>query len=286
MKIYVYGLYKENFLYQSGKIDEGLFYIGIAKNLKERINGHKSKNGNPIKAAYIKKYGVLIKVLYECSSYQEASEKETFLIKWFGRIQDNSGILTNILIEPNDISKANLGKTFSSDHKNNMSLASLNRNEDYWKNQRDKRLTVPIEEIHKILHEWENSFPIDKKISKKYGIKLNIFNWWIRKYRPDLRNLVTQNRKKHIEQMQSLGIGQADYAKMIGVNYRTISAWYCKYIRDKKPIQAKKCVKDLEYKKQKYKEWIYSGLSKRDFCSKNNINYSSFKAWKTYYEEY
>lgn len=86
--------------------------------------------------------------------------------------------------------------------------------------------------------------------------------------------------------MNKLGLNQKEYAELIGMDSRTVSVWKCNYIRDKKPIKPRVNVKDLEYKKQKYKEWIESGLSKREFCKKNNINYASFKAWKTYYEQY
>jgi predicted GIY-YIG superfamily endonuclease len=286
MKIYIYGLYKEDFKYTTNKIDEGLFYIGITNNIRTRLNGHRANNSNELKKSYINKYGATIKVLYECDSYEEAIEKETFLIRWFGRLIDDTGILTNILIEPCDISKANLGKTFSEEHKSNMSQSCLNRDDSYWEDQRNTRLTLPIEEIHRILQEWENSFPIDKSICKKYNIKNNVFNWWIRKYRPDLRNLINKNRKKHIQKMLKLNISQADYAKIINVNQRTVSLWYCRFIRDNEEIKPKKIVNDLDYKKEKYAEWMNSGLSKREFCRQNNINYSSFKAWKMYYEEY
>jgi predicted GIY-YIG superfamily endonuclease len=287
MKIYIYGLYKENFEYKTNKLDEGLFYIGITKDLKTRINGHKSKGNNPIKKSYINKYGLIVKILYECDSYDEALEKESFLIRWFGKIQDNTGILTNILTESNDISLYNIGQKFSSNHRKNMSKSCLDRNEKYWNNQRDERLNLPLEEIHKILQEWQDSFPIDKKhICEKYNIKNNVFNWWIRKYRSDLRNLTYENRVKHIEKMNNLGLNQKEYAALICVDQRTVSLWKCSYIRDKKPIKPRVNIKNLEYKKQKYQEWIDSGLSKREFCENNNINYSSFKAWKNYYENY
>lgn len=286
MKVYIYGLYKENFEYKTNRIDEGLFYIGITKNIRSRLNGHRSKISNPLKMAYVKKYGATIKILYECDTYEEALEKESFLIRWFGKLTDNTGILTNILTESTDIHFYNLGKSFSSEHKSRISESCLNRDKSFWSSQRDVRLSLPLEEIHKILQQWQDSFPIDKNICKKYGIKNNVFNWWIRKYRPDLRNLTNINRKKHIEQMLKHNISQADYAKMIGVNHRTISLWYCSFIRDNKKIKPKQSVKDLDYKKQKYSEWVNSGLSKREFCKENNINYSSFKAWKKYYEEY
>jgi predicted GIY-YIG superfamily endonuclease len=286
MKIYVYGLYKEDFEYKSGKLDEGLFYIGVTKNIRTRYSSHKSKKSNPIKKSYIKKYGFQIKVLYEFNSYEDALERETFLIRWFGRIADGSGILANILIEQEDISKSNIGKKFSSEHRSRMSTSFLNRDEQYWDNQRDQRLSVPLEKIYDILKEWEDSFPIDKNICKKYNIKSNVFNWWIRKYRPDLRRLIEENRIKHISIMNSLGLTQSEYGPMIGVNYRTISSWKCKYIRDNMSIESKVSVKDLDYKKQKYEEWTKSGLSKREFCKVNCINYSSFKAWKSYYESY
>ena len=287
MKIYIYGLYKEKFEYKTNKLDEGLFYIGITKDLKTRMIGHKNKRNNPIKKSYINKYGFTVKVLYECESYEEALEKETFLIRWFGKIQDDTGILTNVLTESLDIGKCNLGKKFSSEHKSKISEACLNRDDKYWKNQRDDRLSLPLNEIHKILQEWQDSFPIEKKnICKKYNIKNNLFNWWIRKYRPDLRTLTHENKKKHIKKMLSLNLTQADYAVMLGMSPSAISKWYITYIRDNKKIQAKTLIKDLEYKKQKYKEWTESGLSKREFCKNNNINYASFKAWKAYYEQY
>jgi predicted GIY-YIG superfamily endonuclease len=288
MKIYVYGLYKEkNFKYITNKVDDGLFYIGITKDIKRRINSHKNRANNPIKKAYINKYGALIKVLYECDSYEEALRKESFLIRWFGKIEDKTGILTNILTESEDIKFSNIGKKFTTHHRKNMSNSCLNRNQKYWNIQRDERLTFSLKQIHKILNEWENSFPIEKKnICKKYDIKNNLFNWWIRKYRPDLRNLTANNKIKHIKKMKELGLTQTDYAKLIGVDSRTISLWKCSYIRDKKPIQKSVRVKDLEYKKQKYGEWKDSGLSKREFCKHNNIKYSSFKSWKNYYENY
>jgi predicted GIY-YIG superfamily endonuclease len=287
MRVYIYGLYKENFEYQTNKLHEGLFYIGITKDLKTRVNGHKSKGNNPIKKSYIDKYGLIVKILYECDSYDEALQKESFLIRWFGKIMDNTGILTNILTESQDISKSNMGKKFTSHHKQKISEACLNRNMEYWNKQRDQRLALPLEKIYDILQEWQESFPINKKdICKKYNIKNNVFNWWIRKYRPDLRNLITNNRIKHIQKMEKLGLNQTDYAQLIGVDSRTVSLWKCSYIRDKKPIKPIVRIQNLEYKKQKYTEWIESGLSKREFCKNNNINYSSFKVWKNYYENY
>lgn len=288
MKIYIYGLYKEKFEYKTNKLDEGLFYIGITKNLKTRMIGHmSSKADNPIKKSYINKYGFTVKILGGCDSYEQALEKESFLIRWFGKLQDNTGILTNILTESSDIGKCNLGKKFSTNHRKNMSKSCSNRPETYWNKQRDERLILPLEEIHRILQEWQDSFPIEKKsICKKYNVKNNVFNWWIRKYRSDLRNLTHENRLKHIDKMNSLGLNQKEYAELIGVDQRTVSLWKCLYIRDKRPIKPRVNIKDLEYKKQKYKEWTESGLSKREFCKNNNINYSSFKAWKTYYEQY
>jgi predicted GIY-YIG superfamily endonuclease len=287
MKIYIYGLYKEKFEYKTNKLDEGLFYIGVTKDLRTRINGHRSRNNNPIKKSYIKKYGLIVKVLYECQSYEEALEKESFLIRWFGKIQDDTGILTNILTESSDIGKTNLGKKFSRQHRQKISQHCLNRNEEYWNDQRDQRLSLSLETIHNILQEWEDSFPIEKKsITKKYNIKNNVFNWWIRKYRPDLRNLIENNKVKHIQKMNDLGLSQREYGELIGIAQTTISAWLQKYVVNKKPIKPKVYVKDLDFKKDKYKEWMESGLSKRQFCERNNINYASFKAWKKYYEEY
>jgi predicted GIY-YIG superfamily endonuclease len=287
MKVYVYGLYKKNFEYTTNKIDDGLFYIGISKNLKKRKNGHNSRINNPIKKAYINKYDYNLMVLYEYNSYEDALEMESFLIRWFGKISDNTGFLTNILTEPLDIKYCSKGSKRSTENRSEMSKVFSERPSDFWEKQRDERLTIPIEDINKILQEYEDSFPINKSdICSKYNISKKLLCEYISRYRPDLKNIEKQNKKKHIEKMLDSGLTQNEYAETIGVDHRTISLWKCKYIRDNKEIKSEIRVKDLDYKKQKYSEWMQSGLSKRQFCEENNINYASFKAWKKYYEEY
>ena len=65
MIVYVYGLYKKNFEYTYHSIDDGLFYIGITKSLRTRINGHKNpkEKSNPLKKSYINNSSVSTSLL-------------------------------------------------------------------------------------------------------------------------------------------------------------------------------------------------------------------------------
>lgn len=93
MKYYIYGLLKLNKL---GSFSDRLFYIGQTMDLKTRIINHRYKTTNKIKNAIIEKYSFELQIIWECNSKEEADEREKFLIRYYGKICDKSGILANI----------------------------------------------------------------------------------------------------------------------------------------------------------------------------------------------
>lgn len=83
------------YIYQHIRLDTNqVFYIGIGKEGTDRIN-HKRRNSiwNNItsKAKYKKEF------LFRNLSLQEADQIEKYLIRFYGKIKDNTGILANIL---------------------------------------------------------------------------------------------------------------------------------------------------------------------------------------------
>lgn len=222
--MYVYGLYKSN--------SDDLYYIGITKDLYTRLNGHKTKaTANPLKHNYIKKYGCDMKVFWEDLPLEEAEERELFLINWYGTINDGTGQLTNILTEKNPIKTWNKGKKFSKETRYNMSEAAKERNksQSYIDNQRQSHLDRPLEEIMDILSEWEcsdNGLPITKKkILKKYNIKNSRFNWWIQRYRPDLKYFTIENKIQHYKLFKQSTLSQKKYADKNGFSQQALSTW-------------------------------------------------------------
>ncbi len=228
----IYGLYKEQESY-SGFFD-GLYYVGITSDLKRRSVEHRRAiaKKNPIRANHVKKYGCDVRILWTCDSQEEALSREEFLISWFGTIKEKTGCLTNILTRYNPICTYNKGRKFSKSHRSKMSNAAKNRSKEYLEKQRQSHLAkhgFDIEQIYDIIKEWELScggLPVTKShILDKYNIKNPRFSWWIRRYRPDLRNFIEENKAKHVQLWKSSGLSQAKYGQSIGVNQRTISAW-------------------------------------------------------------
>ena len=227
---YVYGLYKD-------KTDD-LYYVGITKNIRVRMNGHRNKRHvNPIKQNYMKKYGCRVEIIWENLTLSEAEEREVFLIRWFGTIKEGTGILTNILTETNPISACQKGTKRTKKTKKQMSESAIkrNKNQKYLDKQRESHLTlhgITISKIQDIISEWErsdNGLPITKnKILKKHNIKTSRFNGWIQRYRPSLTNFINENKIKHVELWRNSGQSQAEYGRSIGVDGRTISLWKMK----------------------------------------------------------
>ena len=115
------------------KDNNEVFYVGISRQEKYfRVN---TKTGrNPIWNNIVNKYGFIGEVLYSNLSKEDACLIEKALIKSYGRINTNTGVLANLTAggdgsvdcpksfeTKNKMSKARVGKPLSEDIKNKMS---------------------------------------------------------------------------------------------------------------------------------------------------------------------
>ena len=115
------------------KDNKTVFYVGISRQEKYfRVN---TKTGrNPIWNNIVNKYGFTGEVLFSDLSKEDACLIEKALIKSYGRINTNSGVLANLtaggdgsvdcpksIETKNKMSKARVGKPLSEEIKNKMS---------------------------------------------------------------------------------------------------------------------------------------------------------------------
>lgn len=225
---YIYGLFKEG----SSNLED-LYYIGITCDLKSRIKKHVlAKGHNNLKNNYINKYGCSMFVFWQVECSEEASNREIFLINWFGRICDGSGQLTNIInykMNP-DMAKGLASK----DTRERMSKSAIKRskNPEYKQKQRDSQLSMPIEEIHEILESWRMHDRWElQEFLKPFGIKTNCFKWWVKKYRPDLIDEVENKKIRMYNRFLESGMSKTDFAKKYNMHRKTLTSWEKKYER-------------------------------------------------------
>lgn len=198
MKYYIYGLYKKNIKYKKNSIDEHLFYIGITNNnnLYYREKNHRREPYNPHKLNIINKYDFILKIIWESETREEAEDRESFLIRWFGKIQDG-GILVNVLDSANDTKYARLSFSEEKRKKISKALKKINENKETRIKNRDRNLTVPYEKIMLLIEEWEkNPFETQENFSKRNNISRSKFKDWLRLYRPDCIGLTKRKYKE------------------------------------------------------------------------------------------
>jgi len=73
--------------------DNSIYYVGISKNEKRAYNKWGRSN---IWKRYYAKYGLKVDIICKDISLDEAKKIEIFLIKSYGRIDNNTGILCNM----------------------------------------------------------------------------------------------------------------------------------------------------------------------------------------------
>lgn len=197
---YVYGLYKKNTKYQTNSLDENLFYIGISssdKNFYFRIKNHKREKSNPYKLNTIAKYDFIIRVLWKTETKEEAEQREEFLISWFGRKIEKTGILTNILSSSKDFSSIHKKRTITTRKKISKALKKINGNKDKIIENRDRNLTVSYDRVIELLEKWAKN-PLEKQqdFAIRNGISRSKFKDWLRLYRPEYIGLT---KKKQLD---------------------------------------------------------------------------------------
>lgn len=204
-KYYIYGLYKKNITYATENIEEGLFYIGItdSKNKYFREKNHRRELFNPYKLNIIKKYDFYMKILWETDSKQECEDRELFLIKWFGLINEG-GILSNIIKSNEDgIKRARKKITSQSKNKLSSSLKLYYSNQENIIKNRDRNLTVPYDIVIELIEEWaKNPLESQDSFAKRKGISRSKFKDWLRLYKPEYIGLTKKIKAKIFNRIQ------------------------------------------------------------------------------------
>lgn len=72
--------------------NDEVFYVGIGMNDRP----YQKRGRNDIWNKIVKKYGYRVEVVQECDSWELACELEQFLIQLYGRINNNTGQLSNM----------------------------------------------------------------------------------------------------------------------------------------------------------------------------------------------
>lgn len=197
---YVYGLYKKNIKYKTNTLDENLFYIGISssnKNFYFRMKNHKKEKSNPYKLNIIAKYDFIIRILWQVHTKEDAEQREEFLIRWFGRKIDKTGLLTNILSSSTDYSRVHTKRTKATCKKISKALKKINNDPNKIIANRDRNLTVPYDKVMILIEEWaKNPLETQQDFATRNGINRSKFKDWLRLYKPEYIGLT---KKKQLE---------------------------------------------------------------------------------------
>jgi transposase len=90
-----------------------------------------------------------------------------------------------------------------------------------------------------------------------------------------------------IDWEESKPSNKIDICKKYNVDQAVFTSWIVKYRPDLKNLtknnRIKKRNEKIDYENKIYLEWLNSGLSKAEFCRRNNIKYGSFKSWEKRY---
>jgi hypothetical protein len=239
---YIYALYKANIIYKTNTIDEHLFYIGITssdKNFYFRMKNHKRDKSNPYKLNTIAKYDFIVKILWNTESKQEAEEREEFLIRWFGKRIDKTGILTNILSSSKDYSR--IQRTTNKETKNKISqaLKKINQNNNILIANRDRNLTVPYDRVIEFLEEWaKNPLETQQSFADRNGLNRSKFKDWLRLYKPEYIGLTKKKQKEIFNNINKINKKAVqiikEYAEISGYTEQQAHGIYYRLIKQKK----------------------------------------------------
>lgn len=200
---YIYGLYKKNIKYKTNTVDENLFYVGISssdKNFYFRIKNHKREKSNPYKLNIIAKYDFIVKIFWNTAIKQEAEDREEFLIRWFGKKIEKTGILVNILSDSKDYSRVHSKRTQETKTKISKALKKINQNHDKIIANRNRNLTVPYDKVISLIEEWaKNPLETQQSFANRNNITRSKFKDWIRLYKPEYIGLTKKAQKKLFE---------------------------------------------------------------------------------------
>jgi hypothetical protein len=239
---YIYALYKANIIYKTNTIDEHLFYIGITssdKNFYFRMKNHKRDKSNPYKLNTIAKYNFIVKILWNTESKQEAEEREEFLIRWFGKRIDKTGILTNILSSSKDYSRIPRITTEETKNKISQALKKINQNNNILIANRDRNLTVSYDRVIEFVEEWaKNPLETQQSFADRNGLNRSKFKDWLRLYKPEYIGLTKKKQKEIFNNINKINKKAVqiikEYAEISGYTEQQARGIYYRLIKQKK----------------------------------------------------
>lgn len=175
----------------------------------------------------------MLKILWQTETKKEAEQREQFLIEWFGRKLNNSGILTNILNDSQDYSNIHKKRTNSTKKKISKALKKINQDTNKTKENRDRNLTIPYDKLLSLIEEWaKNPLETQQSFATRNNINRSKFKDWLRLYKPEYIGLTKRKqlelfekiytKNKSVKEIIQLFMNETGYtySKAKGVYYR------------------------------------------------------------------
>ena len=94
------------------------------------MKNHKTGKYNLNKLNIIAKYDFIVRVFWNMETKQEAENREEFLINWFGRKVNKTGILTNVLSGAKDYAFIGKKQTVATRKKISKALKKINQDQN------------------------------------------------------------------------------------------------------------------------------------------------------------
>lgn len=251
MKYHVYLLIKAND--KSLSWDNRIFYVGITKNIIIRMSGHKcNSRENKIKYNIIKKHGFFPVVLWTTDNYEDACERERFLIRWYGRIINKTGQLANICDGE----------------------AKLDYDGYIKKKQECK---YPAGFIMSIIQEFKDSKMPQRRFSQMKGIDNKTLVRWLTRfgyYNKSERKNLSDLEKNIINTMFNQGFNELDISKKLERHVETIFRYVRKNLL--RPIEKRAEMSTILFHIEQFKK---SGILAIEYANLNNLSADSFYYW-------
>ena len=167
---------------------------------------------------------------------QEAENREEFLINWFGRKVNKTGILTNVLSGAKDYAFIGKKQTVATRKKISKALKKINQDQNKIIANRDRNLTIPYDKVIQLIEKWaENPLETQQDFASKHNISRSKFKDWIRLYKPEYIGLTKKIQKKLFDQIiqtnkpvkdliqEYMNLTNYNFAKAKGVYYRLVN---------------------------------------------------------------